>query len=483
MRKGSVITLVILGMIGLFMFSTKVNDFVSINTTEYFAFGGSTPIPSPTEVPTPVPTPTVVPTPTPTVAPTPRVSLEAPCEHLYMDYRYQDPVTLDDIFTIYVNGSTKMVEKDSVSGENITVNYKQVSLFTDLKPTYVYQYDEKKQKLIASTSKIIVGITTTKAKPSIAKGKIVADKAAGKIAKAAIKNGCITVTATGAGADRVYLWVARLRSNTEADTIVCCPIEIKVAPTALKLSTTEITGAGSMNASAVSYSNKGRVAIGDSESLDLYLYPTYKLDKTLTITEDAHYTYTIATGMESYLSVTGDDDNPYHFVLTGKGLKDAKKTTVRIIFSCAENGRKVTYSATVENPVTDISLGLDASSNLKATGEDNSVLLLEAEGGKATTDNINVTTTAILPDSATTDTAKVSVIKDAKAYSYSNNKLTVTKPTDTEQKKITATWKAGKLVIKNNKAASGTTAYILLWYNDADGDGKKGHKLITVTIK
>lgn len=483
MRKGTVMTFIILGMIGLFLFSTKVNDFISMDSTEYLAIGGITPTSSPTEVPTPVPTPTVVPTPTPTVAPTPRVPLEAPCEHLYRDYLYQDTVTLDDIFTIYVNGSTKMVEKDSVSGENITVNYKQISLFTDLKPIYVYQYDEKKQKLIASTSKIIVGITTTNARPKIAKGKIVADKGAGKIAKATIKNGCITVTATGAGVERVYLWVARLNSNTEAETMVCCPIEIKVAPTLLRLSTMEITGAGSMNASTVSYSNKGRVAIGDSEALDLYLYPTYKLDKTLTITEDAHYTYTIATGMESYLSVTGDEENPYHFVLTGKGLKDAKKTTVKVTFSCAENGRKVTYSATVENPVTDISLGLDVAGNLKAKGEDTSVLLLEAEEGKVTTDSINVTTTAMLPDCATTDTAKVCVIKDAKAYSYNNNKLTVTKPTAAEQKKITATWKAGKLVIKNNKAASGTVAYILLWYNDANGDGKEGHKLITVTIK
>lgn len=479
MRKGTVMTLVILGMIGLFMFSTKVNDFVSMDSTEYLAIGGSTA----TKSPTPTVVPTAEPTVAPTAAPTPRVPLEAPCEHLYRDYLYQDPITSNDTLTVYVNGSTKMVEKDPESGENVTVNYKQVSLFTDLKPIYVYQYDDKKQKLIASTSKIIVGITTTNTKPEIAKGKIVANKGAGKIAKAAIKNGCITVTATGAGAERVYLWVARLNSNTEAETMVCCPIEIKVAPTLLKLSTTEITDAGSMNASTVSYSSKGRVAIGESEALDLYLYPTYKYDKTLTITEDAHYTCTVAAGMEEYLSVTADATNPYHFVLTGKALKNARKTTVKANFFCVENGRKVTYTATVENPVTDISLKLNATGNLKSTDEENSALQLEAEPGIATTDSIEVTTTAVLADCATTDIAKVSVIKDAKAYSYSNNKLTVTKPTDTEQKKITATWKDGKIVIKNNKAASGTVAYILLWYNDANGDGKEGHKLITVTIK
>ncbi|MBQ1392024.1 MAG: hypothetical protein IIY81_00500 [Lachnospiraceae bacterium] len=482
-------------VIGIFMFIgcmygiANLDSQMNVVPKEYLAFGGRTPTPAPTAVPTPVPTEAPTPVPTPTLSPTPvitetpGVQLEAPCEHLYKDYSYHTPVSIKDEITIYANGSTKAVVTDEESGKQSIVNYKQVDLYTDLRPQYIYQYNEKTGKVTSATSKIVAGVTITNAIPKISGGKIVTDKAVNKIAKATIKNGCVSITACGVGVERIYVWVARLKSNTEAETLVCCPIKIKAAPTNLKFSTIEITEGGSMNASKVDYSTKENVALGEENALDIYLYPTYKSENTWVITEDAHYTYTVPKEMEAYVTVKADEKNPYHFIIIGKKLKNAKTTSVKLSFCCTESQKKISYTVNVNNPVTSISVEPDNSEYLEALeGEDGSYLLYTTSG-VTTIASMKVTTTSVLADCATTDIAKVSVIKDAKAYSYHNNKLTVTKPTDTEQKKVTATWKDGKIVIKNNKAASGTVAYILLWYNSSLQDGKKGHILLTVTIK
>lgn len=53
---------------------------------------------------------------------------------------------------------------------------------------------------------MIAGLTLSEKKPTLQKGKIV-DTEAAKIAKASVKNGVVTVAATGKGGGMIYLWI------------------------------------------------------------------------------------------------------------------------------------------------------------------------------------------------------------------------------------------------------------------------------------
>lgn len=72
-----------------------------------------------------------------------------------------------------------------------------------------------------------MGLTSSDQKPELVKGKIV-DAQAAKIAVAKIKNGVITVTATGKAGGMVYLWVMDTGSKKIYE---CCPVNVKLAVT------------------------------------------------------------------------------------------------------------------------------------------------------------------------------------------------------------------------------------------------------------
>lgn len=262
----------------------------------------------------------------------PGIGTGAPVSHLYTDYTYTTAVT-DNSTVIYANGST-------VTADNQKNNYKQAVLYTDILASYLYSTDAK-GKLKTATGKVIAGITTSSTKPELVKGKIV-DKEAAKIATASIKNGMITVTAKTVPGT-VYLWVM---DTGGMGTYTSCPITIKAAPT-------------SMNLYAISDSNttfdfqttkkytKDTIVLSDTR--ELHLYPSYKLNKDIQKTDDATYTAYVDSKSAEYFSVIQSPTDPYCFIVTAKGLQNNKKTTGKIIIQCNQNGKKAVFTAIAVN--------------------------------------------------------------------------------------------------------------------------------------
>lgn len=127
-------------------------------------------------------------TPSPVPSPTPSGNFTKPnCTRLFNDYKYTNPVAGSPVI-IYGNGGTFK------TGTVKTTN-KQFTAYTDILASYKYTLNNK-GIVKPSAGKVIVGITKSNTKPSITKNKII-DKEAAKIARAKIKNGQVTVTATG----------------------------------------------------------------------------------------------------------------------------------------------------------------------------------------------------------------------------------------------------------------------------------------------
>ncbi len=238
------------------------------------------------------------------------------CNKIFSDYEYKNLVSGTAI-VLYGNckKNTDTIQKDCI-------------LYTDILASYNYSVDSK-GKVKTSTGKVIVGITMSDIKPTITKNKIV-DNEAAKIAKAKIKNGQITVTATGKAGGVVYLWIMDTGNKGVSE---CCPINVKLAPK--KLEVQETTG---------SKANKLKIVNGTSKEVKIAGFVG------TTKTEDCTYTATIASNSQSYVSVTTLDNK--NFTLKGTGLKNDKDTKVSITFTCKENGKKIKFTATITKPTT-----------------------------------------------------------------------------------------------------------------------------------
>lgn len=237
------------------------------------------------------------------------------CTRIFNDYEYKNPVSGTAI-VLYGNckKNTDTIQKDCI-------------LYTDILASY--NYSSNKGKVKTSTGKVIVGITMSDIKPTITKNKIV-DNEAAKIAKAKIKNGQITVTATGKAGGIVYLWVMDTGNKKVSE---CCPINVKLAPK--KLEVQETIG---------NKANKLKIPNGISKEVKIAGFVG------TTKTEDCTYTATVASNSQSYVSVTTSDNKI--FTLKGTGLKNNKDTKVSITFTCKENGKKIKFTATITKPIT-----------------------------------------------------------------------------------------------------------------------------------
>ena len=236
------------------------------------------------------------------------------CNKLFNDYEYKNLVSGTAI-TIYGNGSISTVGNTKVSNKEFVA-------YTDILASYNYSVNKGKVK--ASIGKVIVGITMSDTKPTITKNKIV-DNEAAKIAKAKIKNGQITVTATGKAGGVVYLWIMDTGNKGVSE---CCPINVKLAPK--KLEVQETTG---------NKASKLKIANGDSKEVKIAGFVG------TTKTEDCTYTVTVDSKSQNYILVTTLDDKS--FTLKGTGLKNNKDTKVSITFTCKENGKKIKFTATI----------------------------------------------------------------------------------------------------------------------------------------
>lgn len=244
-------------------------------------------------------------------------------EGFYLDYNYTQPVSKSAV-AIYANG---------------TKNYKSEVLYTDITPSYVYS--EEKGKIKTSTSKIVAAVTSSDKEPTIAKGKIITTKADTNIAKATIKNGQITLTA-GKNGGIGYLWVANVISSDKAKKMISIPVNVKVAPT--KIETYSTTDKN------VTLGTTPKYTAGELQLMEktyVYLYPYAKVNNTNTETTDSiTFTATVAKNASDYIKVEKTED-PFVFIVAGYALKNGKKVSGNVTFTCNQSGKKVNFKATV----------------------------------------------------------------------------------------------------------------------------------------
>ncbi len=273
------------------------------------------------------PSPSPEPSASPSVSPSPSASPSAPATnlvvsdstHLFFDYTYTNPVSGSSV-VIYGNGINKMVN-------GTRVNNKQFVAYTDITASYNYTVNTK-GVVKPAAGKVITGITKSKTKPEVNKNKIT-DTEAAKVAKAKIKNGQVTVTATGKEGGVVYLWVIDTGSKAVYD---CCPVNVKLAPKKLeiqdnagsKLKNPQIATGASINVCVAGIVSNGKK------------------------TNDCTYTATVNDNSKDYASVKPVDGKTDEFEITAKGLKNNKNTKVTIVFECKENGKKIKFKATIK---------------------------------------------------------------------------------------------------------------------------------------
>ena len=241
------------------------------------------------------------------------------CTCLFNDYNYTSPVSGSPVI-LYGNGINKKIDGN-------VVNNKQFTAYTDILPSYNYTLNSK-GIIKPSSGKVIAGITTSSTKPVVSKNKIV-DKDAAKIAKARIKNGQVTITATGKEKGLVYLWIIDTGKNGAYE---CCPVNVLMAPK--KLETRDISGSKLKNP-----------AINAGSSLDVCVAG---IAPDGTTTDDCTYTATVADASQSYIKVTPVQGKNGQFKITATGLKNNKDTKVSITFTCNENKKKIKLTATIK---------------------------------------------------------------------------------------------------------------------------------------
>lgn len=393
-------------------------------------------------------------------------------EGFYLDYNYTQPASKGAI-EIYANG---------------TKNYKSDVLYTDITPCYVYT--EEKGKIKTSTSKIIAAVTASDKEPAISKSKITTTKADTDIAKATIKNGQITVTA-GKNGGIGYLWVANVTAPDKAKKMISIPVNVKVAPTKIEiynradknvtLGTTEKYTAGELQLIGRTY---------------VYLYPYVKVNNVNTETIDSiSFTATVAKNTTDYIRVEKTND-PFVFMVEGYALKNGKKVSGNVTFTCDQSGKKVNFKATVKDMILDFTYQPKDSTKLVQTTADSTMAAYKVIGVSiaAITTKLDVKnrtffergreTYGVLPTTDNVYLTKISkdtataLSKNVRSYDDANDGIDVPlkkngKPDVTADttKGVTASYSKGVITVKvAKKTEVGTTAYFLLSTNSGYGE-------------
>ncbi|MFG6395537.1 MAG: hypothetical protein K1W24_15385 [Lachnospiraceae bacterium] len=236
------------------------------------------------------------------------------CKHLFDDYNYTNPISGSAV-VIYGNGK-----------KNITGNTKQFIAYTDISASYIYTTNSK-GTIKAASGKVIAGITKSDKKPVVIKNKII-DKDAAKIAKARIKNGQVTVTATGKEKGMVYLWIIDTGRNGIYEM---CPINVQMAPR--KLEVQDIAGNKLKNP---------KIELG--QTLDVCIAG---IVSNTTKTIDCSYTAIVDGKYQEYIKVKPNKNSNNKFIIKVFAVKDDKNTKVVVTFQCDQNGKKVKFPLTI----------------------------------------------------------------------------------------------------------------------------------------
>lgn len=448
---------------------SKVSTAKSYSTTKY--------------IPTPTPIPTQNPTPMPTVTPTPsnnagggdeseNKGTPAPQESnkdfvntgVYMDKDGSALARASETL-LYVNGGN-VKQKD-----NSKIDYKNKVFYTNIEATDLVTTNAK-GKTITKKGKVIVGITSSNMEPELVKGKIV-DKTASLVAKASISKGKIKVTAQKQSGI-VYLWIKDTGDGGES---ACMQLTVKVAPATLNLYGKMITD--EEYTTKLSKYTKDDIQVGSGSSI--YLYPFYKVGKTVARAEDATYSISVQEKWASYFTVEADASNPYHFVVYAKGLKDGKKVTAGITITCKENGKKATFKATAVNQVKEIQFM--NPSELQFDKKE-AIVTITASAIQKNKGTIEVVTKSYKNELMITDVPKLYMMGSADGYDkekLEQGKIKITEKASKEQKAISAKLEKDKKTVTitiNKNPKKETTVYYLLVYNNQE---HQGYEVLTIT--
>lgn len=382
----------------------------------------------------------------------------------YTDYKHLTAATGGSIVA-YVNGN-----KDK----------KASTIYTDMTPSYIYTATtDKKGKVTvkSATSKISVYVTTKDEAPKAdAKGKITKDANAEKIAKAAIKNGQITVTAQKE-AGKVYLWTVDSNAKTDPTSI---PVTVYEAPKKVDLYAKEadITDEKVKNITA------GEINITEKQDIYLDAYNVNKDKSKARITDNLSFTAAVDKKSADYFTVEADSKDPYHFTIQANKLNDKKAFTGSVTFTCDQSGAKVSFKATSVNHVSDFAWQVaDASAkNLKVTAADSeentptTVQVAVTASASAIKGNVNITGIKYQATSTevTTDTVAVKEITKAEFDKITTDGKYAPDKKGLPDYKIAAKDKSGiKVSLKNTTlsvetkkgAKIGTTGYFIVAYS------------------
>lgn len=386
--------------------------------------------------------------------------------HLYRDCEHKNKLSERGI-ELFANGA-------SVKSGSLKVDYKSVSLYTDITASYHYTYNSK-GKQVTSTGKVVVGITTSnKIVPIVTKKNTIEDTATAKIATASVKDGKITVTAKTLPGT-VYLWVidtGDAKDENGQGIFACCPVTVRSAPTKVNLYS---NAAENYDASTVKYT-KGDINIGSS--VYLYAFPTYS-DGTNTLkTEDATYTASVDAKAAAYFTVAKMKGNC--FMVTAKALNDGKKVSGNIYITCNQNGKKSTFTATAVNHVMDI--GLKELSLLEKDSENDTLTISLASDKSQKRGIFKLNPVGEDGSGVVTDaTPTLYAMREANSFQItSKGTVNVTARPTGNQTKLTASLAKDKktvTVTAAKNAVSRTTVYYLVVYHTLNASG---YKVITI---
>lgn len=389
--------------------------------------------------------------------------------HLYQDCEHKNQLPERGI-ELFANGG-------SVKSGNVKVNYKSVSMYTDITASYHYTYNAS-GKQVTSTGKVVVGITSSNATvPVVTKKNTIEDNTVKDIAAASIKDGKITVTAKTLPGT-VYLWVIDTGDAKEdgKEIAVCCPVVVRSAPTKVNLYS---YSAESYDTNVKKYT-KGEVNVGSS--VYLYAFPTYTSGTNTVKAEDATYTAKVDTKAEAFFTVTRMKGNC--FAVSAKALDKGKKVSGNIYVTCNQNGKKATFTATAVNGVMAMELkepSLLETETDSETGMDTVTIELPADKGQKRG------TFKLVPvgedgSNVVTDTKPVLyAMKNADSFKFtSKGAVSVTEKPVGNQTKLTASFAKDKktvTVTAAKNAVAGTTVYYLAVYHTRDAGGYKVIKI------
>lgn len=377
---------------------------------------------------------------------------------------------IDDAkYTLYVNGGTIK------QADNTKINYKLKTYSTNLVASDIAVTDKKGNTKIKK-GKLLVGVTLSDNIPDISKGKFPVDKEAKKIATASISKGNVKITAKSQPGE-VYLWVM---DTGDERVYTCEKISVKPAPSKMQIFA-KSTDTKDFSPDSKSVYKKDNIELG--KEIKLYLYPTYKLNKTMQKTEDASYSISVDDKAKDYFTVNQNVDNPYCFTVKATSLKNNKKTVGKITIKCNENGKKAVFSATAVNCVQGIALE-SLSGLTEETGTEVSTLSIEKSDTTKMTGSFQLAVSKNSDAFETTDNPKIYAMGDTQGFDkvkMEAGKVKITSKPDKNQKKISVKLDRDKKTVQVTAAKgipAGTTGYYLIVYNTVEGKGYKVVKII-----